>query len=130
MLLLRTLGIPARYAVGYVVDEYSDMEDSHVARSRDAHSWALAYVNNEWQVVETTPSVWAFYEDSNASLFEPFMDIYSWLSYRYALFQAQDELEQEETNYNLLYLLIPLITILIWRLFFNQKIKRQNVPTN
>ncbi len=125
VLLLRTLGIPARYAVGYVVDEYSDMEGSYVARSRDAHSWALAYVNDKWHLVETTPSVWASYEESNASLFEPFTDIYFWLSYRYALFQAQDELDQEETNYNLLYLLIPLIMILVWRLFFKKRNNRK-----
>ncbi len=127
VLLLRTLGIPARYAVGYVVDEYSTMEGSYVARSRDAHSWALAYVNGDWQIVDTTPSVWAPYEDANASVFEPFMDLYSWLSYRYALFQASDELEQEESNYDLLYFLIPLFVILIWRLFFKDRINRKKV---
>ncbi|NNE36704.1 MAG: transglutaminase domain-containing protein, partial [Gammaproteobacteria bacterium] len=129
VLLLRTLGIPARYAVGYVVDEFSNIEDSYIARSRDAHSWALAFVNDEWRIVETTPSVWAPYEDANASLFEPFMDIYSWLSYRYALFQARDELEQEETNYDLLYLLIPLVLFLIWRLFFKQRINKNKAAS-
>ena len=124
VLLLRTVGIPARYAVGFVVDEYSTIERQYIARSRDAHSWVHAFVGGEWRVVDTTPAVWGPFEDENASIFEPFVDLFSWVSYRISVFQARDELEQDETNNNLLYLLIPLILILAWRLFFKERVIR------
>jgi hypothetical protein len=125
VMLLRMAGIPARYAVGYVIDEYSRMEGQYIARSRDAHSWAMAYINGSWQVVDTTPSEWAPYEDENASLIQPLMDLFSWFSYRIAQFQTRDELEEEQSNYNLLYLLIPLVMILIWRLYFKERIQQR-----
>ena len=121
VLLLRTLGIPARYAVGYVVDEYSPIERQYVARSRDAHSWVLAYIGNQWRIIDTTPSIWSPLEDENASMLEPIMDIYAWISFRLSQFQSRDEFEQEEDDNSLLYLLIPLVLILLWRLFFHQR---------
>ncbi|MGY8814439.1 MAG: transglutaminase domain-containing protein [Gammaproteobacteria bacterium] len=134
-LLLRVVGIPTRYAVGYVVDEYSQIEGQYVARSRDSHSWVQAYIDDQWRIVDTTPAIWAPLEDENASFFEPFMDIYSWISYRYSLYQSNENLDQEETNYNLLYMLIPLILILVWRLVVKERIirnkaKSKNVSNN
>jgi transglutaminase-like putative cysteine protease len=38
-LLLRRLGIPARYATGYAVHEWSDLEGAWVIRARDGHAW-------------------------------------------------------------------------------------------
>ena len=53
------------------------------------------------------------------------MDIYAWFSYRVSLFQSADELEQEEcSNSYLIYLLIPLVLILIWRLYFKERIRK------
>ncbi|MGK0296870.1 MAG: hypothetical protein ACI9XC_000469 [Gammaproteobacteria bacterium] len=124
-LLLRIVGIPTRYVVGYVVDEYSQIEGQYVARSRDAHSWVQAFIDDQWRIVDTTPAIWAPTEDENASFFEPFMDIYSWISYRYSLYQSNEGLEQKETNYNLLYLLFPLILILVWRLIVKERIIRK-----
>jgi protein-glutamine gamma-glutamyltransferase len=54
-LLLRQLGIPTRYTVGYVVHEYSQPEQQYVVRDRNAHAWVTAYVNGNWVTVETTP---------------------------------------------------------------------------
>lgn len=54
-LLLRAAGIPARYAVGYTAHEYSPTEQQYIVRLKDAHAWALAYVDNTWVKVETTP---------------------------------------------------------------------------
>ena len=45
VLLLRHAGIPARYATGYSVQEFSRLENRYVVRARHAHSWALAYVD-------------------------------------------------------------------------------------
>jgi hypothetical protein len=41
VLLLRELGIPARYAVGYAVHESS--HHGYVVRERDAHAWCLVW---------------------------------------------------------------------------------------
>ena len=124
VLLLRTAGIPARYVAGYVIDEYSGIEGLYVARSRDAHSWAIAYTGGAWRAIDTTPAVWAPVEDENASIMQPLMDIYAWISYRVSRFQTRDELEQEESNNYLLYLLVPLVLLLAWRLYFKERIAR------
>jgi hypothetical protein len=55
-LLLRSAGIPTRYAVGYSVHEYSPSEQEYVVRARNAHAWVMAYVNGSWLTVDTTPS--------------------------------------------------------------------------
>ena len=62
--LLRETEIPARYVVGFSVQEYSDVLDMYVVRQRHTHAWAIAFVNNKWQVVDTTPSIWLD-EESN-----------------------------------------------------------------
>lgn len=124
VLLLRTLGIPARYAVGYYIDEYSNLEGQYIGRSRDAHSWVLAYIDNKWQVVDTTPSTWVPYEDARASVLQPLYDLSAWLRYKFARWQSKDELEDEQTGeFQLLWLLIPLTLILAWRLYAKERIR-------
>ncbi|WP_299415069.1 transglutaminaseTgpA domain-containing protein [Acaryochloris sp. IP29b_bin.148] len=54
-LLLRAAGVPTRYAVGYTAHEYSPAEQQYIVRVKDAHAWVLAYVDNTWVKVETTP---------------------------------------------------------------------------
>ena len=133
VLLLRAVGIPARYAVGYSVQEYSPLEGQYVARARHAHSWSLAYVNNSWQVVDTTPATWAPYEEENASPLQALSDLWSWFSYKYSRWQAEDELEEETNNDYLLWSLIPLAAFLIWRLYFKERVstyRKQRVIKN
>jgi protein-glutamine gamma-glutamyltransferase len=55
-LLLRSAGIPTRYAVGYYVHEYSPSEQTYIVRAQDAHAWVMAYLNGAWTTVDTTPS--------------------------------------------------------------------------
>lgn len=54
-LLLRCVGVPTRYVVGYYAHEI--MEDQVlVVRQRDAHAWVEAWVDGEgWMTVEATP---------------------------------------------------------------------------
>jgi|GEM_PF-3281410 len=54
-LLLRAAGVPTRYAVGYTAHEYSPTEQQYIVRLKDAHAWVLAYVDNAWVKVDTTP---------------------------------------------------------------------------
>src|SRR5207247_2054170 len=59
VLLLRAAGVPARYAVGFSVQEWSRLERRWIVRARHAHSWALAYVDGAWREGDTTPPLWA-----------------------------------------------------------------------
>lgn len=81
VLLLRAAGIPARYAVGYAIDEYSSLENAYIARARDAHAWAVAWLDGRWQVVDTTPSQWSMLEDAEAPSWQWLSDTGSWLAH-------------------------------------------------
>lgn len=56
-LLLRRLGIPARYVTGYVcVEPNSISQNLFVARNSCAHAWSEVYTKDQgWQVAEFTP---------------------------------------------------------------------------
>ena len=47
-ILLRAAGVPARYATGYAVMEYSGLEQAYVVRARHAHAWTRAYLDGRW----------------------------------------------------------------------------------
>lgn len=80
VMLLRSLGIPARYAAGYSVQEWSALERAFIVRNRHAHAWAQAYVDGRWVEVDTTPSRWADMEAEAArGFFAPMLDTLSWL---------------------------------------------------
>ncbi|MBI2994917.1 MAG: transglutaminase domain-containing protein [Gammaproteobacteria bacterium] len=128
VLLLRAGGVPARYVVGYAVDEYSPLERQYVARARHSHSWAEAWVNGAWVTLDTTPSVWAPLEDEQASAFEGLFDLWSWLAFNYARLRTSDDREEESDYGALLWLLIPLISVLAWRLYFKERVARGGKP--
>ncbi|MBE9562440.1 MAG: transglutaminase domain-containing protein, partial [Proteobacteria bacterium] len=119
-LLLRTAGIPTRYASGYAVMEYSDLEDVYIVRKRHAHAWTIAYINGRWQEVDNTPAIWIDFEDDKAAWWEPIYDISSWLRYQFAYWRWTED--KGNSNEWLLWLIVPLILILIWRLYFKKRI--------
>jgi len=47
-LLLRRMGIPSRYVVGFAVSERGSGEGEYLLRGQHAHAWAQAYVGGEW----------------------------------------------------------------------------------
>jgi transglutaminase-like putative cysteine protease len=75
VLLLRQAKIPARYAVGYSVQEGSG--GKYVVRDRHAHAWCLAYIDNTWVDFDTTPSSWNSIESQRAPWWEPLSDAWS-----------------------------------------------------
>jgi len=77
VLLLRALGIPARYVTGYSVQEYSRLERTFLVRSRHAHAWAEAFVDGRWVEVDTTPSIWLAVEEDAAPFWRPLSDVMS-----------------------------------------------------
>ena len=55
VMMMRSVGIPARYASGYYVHETAD-DGSFIVRGRDAHAWAEAWVDGVgWVNVDATP---------------------------------------------------------------------------
>ncbi len=74
VLLLRALGIPARYVTGYSVQEYSRLERAFVVRQTHAHAWAEALIDGTWVEVDTTPSEWLSVEEDAAPWWRPLAD--------------------------------------------------------
>lgn len=77
-LLLREMGIPSRYVVGYVVQEYNPWQKQYLVRDRHAHAWTVAYLEGQWQTVDTTPANWADLENEQAQEFTILSDWLSW----------------------------------------------------
>lgn len=78
VLLLRQNGIPARLATGYSVSEYLPEQDLFLVRRRDAHAWAIAYLDGIWQPVDSTPAQWQTIEADNTNkLWQSLSDAWS-----------------------------------------------------
>jgi protein-glutamine gamma-glutamyltransferase len=122
VLLLRAAGIPARYAVGYSVQEWSPIEGRWVIRARHAHSWALVWVGGVWRDLDTTPPGWAELEADSASRWQSLTDLFAWAGH------AFDRWRYGERRTGVAgwigWLLIPLTFILVWRLFFRRRERR------
>jgi len=54
VLLLRSIGIPARLQAGYAGGE-PDGDGGYVVRDSHAHAWVLAHVDGSWRVFDPTP---------------------------------------------------------------------------
>ncbi len=121
VLLLRSAGIPARYAVGYSVQEYSPRERAYLARKRHAHAWALAWVDGAWRSVDTTPAVWEEIEAREDSLWQPLLDVFSWLGFRYDRWRWAPRAEEQGSAA----WLVPaagLVALLAWRLASRRRV--------
>ena len=111
-LLLRGAGIPARYAVGYSVHEFSPLEGQYIVRSRDAHAWALVYLDNRWQILDTTPPDWSAQEQAMTSGLQALPDFFAFLGFQLSYRIRQlGELGLREV----LIIVIPLFCYLLWR---------------
>ncbi len=123
VLLLRAAGIPARYATGYAVQEYSELEERYLVRRSHAHSWALAWVNGHWRDVDTTPAVWAALESADAAWWQPAYDVGSWLAFLFAEWRWEET--EDEVKSWMLWLVLPLLVILVWRMARRQRVLRE-----
>jgi transglutaminase-like putative cysteine protease len=56
-ILLRTLGVPARYVNGFLPGEYNDVGNDYIIRASDAHSWVEVYFPGYgWLTFDPTPA--------------------------------------------------------------------------
>jgi transglutaminase-like putative cysteine protease len=53
--MARTLGIPARVAVGYATGEYDAAAGTYLVREAEAHAWPELYIDGRWVAFEPTP---------------------------------------------------------------------------
>jgi len=92
VLLLRQAGIPARYATGFAVQPSARSGAGFLIRERDAHAWALAYVNGAWREVDFTPGGWAAIEADRGAWYGPLVDGVSKFWFRYTWWRASTPL--------------------------------------
>ncbi len=112
VLLLRAAGIPARYATGFSVQEWSALNHAYVVRERHAHAWARAWVSGAWRDLDTTPPSWFVAEAERAPFWSPLADLWSWAHYRLAAWSARSE--ERGWSGALLWLALPLLAWLAW----------------
>jgi hypothetical protein len=117
VLLLRRLGIPARYAVGYAVHEGSGTR--YVARQRDAHAWCLVWNNDTatWEDFDTTPGSWIEAEAGQAPMFQWLGDAWSRLKFEIAKIRWG----QTDLRRYLLWVLIPGLLFLLYQIVFRRR---------
>ena len=123
VLLLRELGIPARYAVGYFVHETSG--NGYVVRERDAHAWCLVWnaAAKSWEDFDTTPASWIAIEGQRASFLEWVSDLKSWLGFQIAKFRWREAHLQQYIVWSL----IPVMAVLLYFIIFRHRKKRRDV---
>ena len=83
VLLLRELGVPARYVTGYAVQEWDDKAGEYIVRDRHAHAWAIAQVGGRWIEVDTTPADWAEAERAAQSRWDGLKEWWNNLSFSF-----------------------------------------------
>jgi len=124
-LLLRQLGIPARYAVGYSVHEGG--KGKYIVRQRDAHAWCLIWNERTglWQDWDPTPATWVAEEGERASPFESLSDIWSRVAYELSKLRWG----QSQARQYVLYGLMPVLLILLYQIIFRGLRRRRQRTT-
>lgn len=110
VLLLREIGIPARYAVGYSVHEVS--WNGYVVRQRDAHAWCLVWNDRTkiWENFDTTPGSWFEVESQHSAVSVWLSDAWWWAHFQFAKLRwGQTHLRD--------YILAGLVPVLVLLLF-------------
>jgi hypothetical protein len=120
VLMLREMGIPARYATGYAIQEYDDMLGMFVVRQRHAHAWALAYLDGRWRAVDTTPGIWLETESAEETLLQPALDLFANLTFLFQIWW--NDQKQEDYEPYLFGLGALLMLLLIWRISTSEQI--------
>lgn len=120
-LLLRTAGLPARYATGYSVQEFSRLEKRFIVRQRHAHAWTRVYRDGAWHDFDATPPAWFDIERGNASFFEPLYDLLSWGRFTFSEWRWG---RRQGMGKHILWFLIPLALLLIGRLGAQRRVRR------
>jgi hypothetical protein len=122
VLLLRELGIPARYAVGYSVHEASGKK--YVVRQRDAHAWCLVWNQDRqiWENFDTTPASWIAAEQKQTSTLEFLSDLWSGLVFQISKLRWG----QTHVREYILWGITPVLAFLLYQIISRGRRKRKN----
>jgi len=115
VLIARAAGIPARYATGFSVQEWSALQGSYLVRERHAHAWARVYFDGAWHDVDTTPPQWFAEEAARASAWERLRDVWSWIGWELSEWRARED--DRTLPAWTLWVLVPLVAVLAWRIY-------------
>ena len=75
VMMLRTVGIPARLVTGFLAGEWNDFGNYYTVRQRDAHAWVEVYFpRSGWITFDPTPSVAALVSNHLWTTFGRVMD--------------------------------------------------------
>jgi hypothetical protein len=112
--LLRAAGIPARYAIGYSVQEDSGAE--YIVRERHAHAWTLVFYDGAWHDFDTTPSSWIATEAIHAhSYWQGLWDGWSKLWFEFNKWRWSRNSLREYVLWGLLVVLILILARMFWK---------------
>ena len=76
--MLRTIGIPARYATGFLPGEYNDVGGDYIVRESDAHTWVEVYFPDYgWMTFDPTPPG----NEKRGGLFERLSLYWDWFQF-------------------------------------------------
>jgi protein-glutamine gamma-glutamyltransferase len=79
-IMLRTLGVPARYATGFAPGEYNPIAGDYIIRGSDAHAWVEVYFPGYgWLTFDPTPSG----DERHGGLFDRAGLYWDWFQYNW-----------------------------------------------
>jgi transglutaminase-like putative cysteine protease len=120
VLMLRKMGIPARYVVGFSIQEWNQDLQMYIVRKRHAHAWAIAWVDDRWIVVDTTPDQWLAMEENASGFIQPVWDFLSNYLFLFQNWWNDQTLEDYETELYVIGAILALI--LIWRIATSEQV--------
>jgi protein-glutamine gamma-glutamyltransferase len=126
VLLLRYYDIPARYATGYAVQESSKEDDFFIVRERHGHAWAVAYIDNEWVEVDSTPAGWDEAEKEEFPFYQDFKD--GWERFTFGFLEWRWLGDWGVMRIAGPFIAAPLIGFLAWRIFGRRMFRRTMRP--
>jgi hypothetical protein len=110
--------MPARYARGYSVNPSDTMGGWCLVRSSYAHAWAVAYVDNTWVNLDTTPGNWQAMERQQQPIWEKFWQSIKDFASGFVFEFAQWRQNMHKKGYLKYFplLLLPLLLWAVWRI--------------
>jgi len=108
VLLLRSVGVPARYVTGFLVNPQDQANGVYTVRAKDAHAWVRAWVDGKWQDFDPTPPA-MFEAAPTVSRWDRF-----WSDLRYAIVRWW-WLGEKRWLREAYWLVLPLLALTVWR---------------
>ena len=129
-LLLREAGIPARYCIGYAVNERAKDKTEWVMRGLHAHAWSRAWIEphanssnkeGKWIDVDLTPPSWQSIEARNLDTWKQRLaDKWQLMREDFLIWRTQEE--NKTRVYYVLAAILSLVAIWVsWRLWSSRQ---------